>query len=217
MRPRASRRRRAKAPATSSTTRPWRWSAASASARRASSSAICRSATTAPPASSSAWSRRASSAPPTTSASAKCSRGTSSSCSAHLSWHPHLPIASRWAPSSPISWERVLFTTFALLLFALPALAEPALWVARQGDATVYLFPTVHALKPELKWETPKIEKAFAESREVWLEIEDPSPDPKAIQPLLRELGFDEAHPLSTKLGAADVKRLDAAAKSAGL
>ena len=58
--------------ATSSTTRRWRWSAASARPRPASSSAICRSATTAPRASSSAWRRRAWSAPPTMSASARC-------------------------------------------------------------------------------------------------------------------------------------------------
>ena len=60
------------APATSSTTRRWRWSAASARPRPALSSATCRSATTAPPASSKRWRPKASSAPPTTSASARC-------------------------------------------------------------------------------------------------------------------------------------------------
>ena len=54
-----------------STTRPSRWSAASARPRPASSSATCRSATTAPPASSSGWRTKASSAPPTMSASAR--------------------------------------------------------------------------------------------------------------------------------------------------
>jgi len=103
----------------------------------------------------------------------------------------------------------------ALSLIALPAFAEPALWVARQGGATVYLFGTVHALKPGLKWETPKIATAFAESQELWLEADDA--DPKTVQPIVAQLGMDRAHPLSGKLAAADVPRLDAAAKAAGL
>ena len=103
----------------------------------------------------------------------------------------------------------------ALSLIALPAFAEPALWVAKQGGATVYLFGTVHALKPELKWETPKIARAFAESQELWLEADDA--DAKTMQPIVAQLGIDRAHPLSSKLAAADVARLDAAAKAAGL
>ena len=75
------------------------------------------------------------------------------------------------------------FVALALSVLAFPALAEPALWVATQGGATVYLFGTVHALKPETQWETPKIAKAFAESRELWLEADDA--DPKTMQPIV--------------------------------
>jgi uncharacterized protein len=103
----------------------------------------------------------------------------------------------------------------ALSLFALPAWSEPALWVAKSGNATVYLFGTVHALRPELQWETPKIAKAFAESQEFWMEATDA--DPKTMQPILMQLGFDRAHALSTQLPPADLPRLDAAARSAGL
>ena len=107
------------------------------------------------------------------------------------------------------------FVALALSVLAFPALAEPALWAATQGGATVYLFGTVHALKPETQWETPKIAKAFAESRELWLEADDA--DPKTMQPIVAELGLDRAHPLSSKVAPADLPRLDAAAKSAGL
>lgn len=110
---------------------------------------------------------------------------------------------------------RVLVAALVLALFALPALAEPALWAAKSGNATVYLFGTVHALKSGLDWETPKIATAFAESRELWLEADDA--DPATMQPIVAELGIDRAHPLSTKLPPADLPRLDAAAKSAGL
>ena len=56
---------------TTSTTRPSPSCCATARPRPATSSAACRSATTAPPRSSSAWRRKASSAPPTTPASAR--------------------------------------------------------------------------------------------------------------------------------------------------
>lgn len=110
---------------------------------------------------------------------------------------------------------RPFFFFLAAWIFASPALAEPALWAAKQGGATVYLFGTVHALKPGLNWETPKIAKAFGESRELWIEATDA--DPKTMQPIVAQLGIDRAHRLSALVPPADLPRLDAAAKSAGL
>jgi uncharacterized protein YbaP (TraB family) len=117
--------------------------------------------------------------------------------------------------TSASSALRPFFFFLAASLFAAPALAEPALWVAKQENATVYLFGTVHALKPELKWETPKIAKAFAECQEFWMEADDA--DPQTMQPLVAKLGIDRAHPLSKLVPPADLLRLDAAAKAAGL
>src|SRR5205814_897209 len=109
---------------------------------------------------------------------------------------PHLtyPLRPQGRRGIRLSYVAAL----ALSLIALPAFAEPALWVAKQGGATVYLFGTVHALKPELKWETPKIARAFAESQELWLEADDA--DAKTMQPIVAQLGIDRAHPLSSKL-----------------
>ena len=129
---------------------------------------------------------------------------------------PHAKKDSATLPQTrSLTASLPLWLALCFSLFAAPAWAEPALWVAKQGNATVYLFGTVHALKPEMKWETPKIEKAFAESRELWLEATDA--DPKTMQPIVAALGIDRAHPLSSKVPAADLPRLDAAAKSAGL
>ncbi|MGE5203373.1 MAG: TraB/GumN family protein [Acidobacteriota bacterium] len=106
----------------------------------------------------------------------------------------------------------------ALLGFALAiatASAEPAIWVVKSGGATVHLFGTIHALKPGTDWQTPKIEKAFAESEELWLEIADQ--DPATLRPVMLQLGTDPAHPLSSKLTPAERAQLDAAAADAGL
>ena len=127
-----------------------------------------------------------------------------------MAWRTSIHLGTRRA-----SARLGIAAALALSLLALPALAEPALWVAKQGNATVYLFGTVHALKPELKWETPKIAKAFAESQEFWMEATDA--DPKTMQPIVTQLGLDSAHQLSGKLAPDDLPRLDAAAKLAGL
>jgi uncharacterized protein YbaP (TraB family) len=110
---------------------------------------------------------------------------------------------------------RNFIAALALSLIALPALAEPALWVAKSGAATAYLFGTVHALKSEIDWETPKLAKAFAESGELWLEADDA--DPLTMAPIVAELGIDRAHRLSAEVAPADLPRLEAAAKAAGL
>jgi uncharacterized protein len=110
---------------------------------------------------------------------------------------------------------RNFIAALALSLIALPALAEPALWVAKSGGATAYLFGTVHALKSEIDWETPKLAKAFAESGELWLEADDA--DPLTMAPIVAELGIDRAHRLSAEVAPADLPRLEAAAKAAGL
>ncbi|MDP2258630.1 MAG: TraB/GumN family protein [Caulobacter sp.] len=110
------------------------------------------------------------------------------------------------------------FTAVAVLvaatLAALPAAADPALWVIRDEDSSIYLFGTVHVLKPETVWRTPAIDAALAEADELWIEVE--TDDPAAMGPLVRRHGLDPANPLSSKLTAEQKARLDAAAASMG-
>lgn len=101
-------------------------------------------------------------------------------------------------------------TTFA----ALPAAADPAVWVVRDADSTLYLLGTVHVLRPDTVWRTPAIDKALAEADELWIEVE--ADDPAAMQPLVRRYGLDPANPLSSKLTPEQKARLDAAAAGMG-
>jgi uncharacterized protein len=96
-----------------------------------------------------------------------------------------------------------------------PAAAEPALWVVKDKQSTLYLFGTFHVLPTGADWETPKIAKAFGDSKELWLELVDD--DVKTVLPLISRYGHDPAHPLSSLVSAGDLKRLDQAAKEAGL
>ncbi len=104
----------------------------------------------------------------------------------------------------------------AVLAFAPPASAEPALWKVQGAHATVYLFGTVHVLKPGTQWRSPKVEAAFKASGVLWEEIKD-SDDPAAIQPLVLKYGVDPANPLSGKLDDAGKARLATAETSLGL
>lgn len=102
----------------------------------------------------------------------------------------------------------------AATLAALPAAADPALWVVRDKDSTLYLLGTVHVLKPDTVWRTPAIDKALAEADELWIEVD--TDDTAAMAPLVRKYGLDPANPLSSKLTPEQKTRLDAAAVSMG-
>jgi uncharacterized protein YbaP (TraB family) len=93
--------------------------------------------------------------------------------------------------------------------------ADPALWEVKSRTATVYLFGTVHLLRRDVQWQTPKVAEAFGKSDELWLEVADPA-DANAVLPLVTKYGFDAKAPLSTKLSKADRDRLAADAKALG-
>jgi hypothetical protein len=101
-------------------------------------------------------------------------------------------------------------------LFAGVAQAEPAMWVVKDKDSTIYLFGTVHLLRPDVAWKTPKIEKAAADAQDLTLEIADID-NQAAMVPLIQKYGMDPEHPLSSRLSPEDNAKLDAAYKALGL
>ncbi|OQW77880.1 MAG: TraB/GumN family protein [Proteobacteria bacterium ST_bin13] len=77
--------------------------------------------------------------------------------------------------------------------------ADPALWVVKDDDTTIYLFGTVHVLKPGLSWFDEGVKKAFDASKEVVLEI--PLPNDAEAQKILLPLVVDpDGPPLTEKL-----------------
>jgi uncharacterized protein YbaP (TraB family) len=124
-------------------------------------------------------------------------------------------IPARLARAVRIALNTALGAALAGVLSA-PALAEPALWKIQGPHATVYLFGTIHILKPGVAWRAPRIEAAINTSDALWLEIPD-SDDPAVMQPLVLKYGVDPAHPLSSKLDAATKAKLDALLTPLGL
>jgi len=95
--------------------------------------------------------------------------------------------------------------------------ATPAMWVVKKGPTTVYLFGTVHVMKKDVHWETPKVEAAFKASPTLYLEIADIGPEAQAaMKPMIMQMGMDAEHPLSGKISKEDVAALDTEMKSLG-
>lgn len=61
-----------------------------------------------------------------------------------------------------------------------PEPARPALFVARDGDTTIWLFGTVHLLPAGVAWETPRINAAIASADQLVAELPALPPDAAA-------------------------------------
>ncbi len=79
--------------------------------------------------------------------------------------------------------------------------ADPALWVVKDADTTIYLFGTVHVMKPGMRWFDEGVREAFDASDEVVLEIA--RPDAAAIAALTAQLGTRGGPPFSPQVHAA--------------
>lgn len=103
--------------------------------------------------------------------------------------------------------------------FCAPAMAQPAFWVVKDADSSIYLLGTVHLLRPETVWKTDKLLAAMKEAQQLWLEL--PTTDPQAMAPEMMQLvtkyGLSPGVPLSGDLTPEEMKTLDEAAKLAGL
>jgi hypothetical protein len=89
------------------------------------------------------------------------------------------------------------------------AAAEPALFVARDSDSTLYLYGTVHLLPPDMKWGGAAVEAALMQADEIWTEIEISPESDAALAPLTMQLGFAAPdQPLSGWLADEDQARL---------
>ena len=94
--------------------------------------------------------------------------------------------------------------------------AHPALWAVKDADTTVYLFGTVHMLKPGIAWFEGGVKRAFDASDSLVMELV--MPPETEMEALVSEVGLDPAGPpLPSQLPQAEVAKLRAALAEAGL
>ena len=85
----------------------------------------------------------------------------------------------------------------------MPEDADPALWLIRDEDTTIYLFGTVHILKPGMTWFDEAVKDSFEASDE--LVIEMIKPDPTVMMKIVNDLAIDKTGvSLRDKLAAED-------------
>lgn len=110
----------------------------------------------------------------------------------------------------------------ALLASASPGQApktdlDPAMWVVKDADTTIYLFGTVHALDGKGDWFNDEVKTAFDASSELVMEIITPE-DPAAVAPLLQKYAFDTSgKSLTSKLSSKHQAMLAVKLKALGM
>lgn len=68
--------------------------------------------------------------------------------------------------------------------------SDPALWVVKDHDTTIYMFGTIHLLKPGLTWFDEAVKDAFDKSDTLVMEIDDVT-DPAAMEPMVKKYAAD--------------------------
>ena len=96
---------------------------------------------------------------------------------------------------------------------------SPAIWTFSDDDTTVYLYGTVHLLKPDVTWRSPALDTALSQADTLVLEADVASPESQAgIQKLVMDYGmFSEGQTLRGALEDDDETVVAAALEANGI
>lgn len=95
---------------------------------------------------------------------------------------------------------------------------DPALYVVRDADSTMYFYGTVHVRPRDTDWADDDVRSAIASADEIWTEIEISPEADQRTQALAAELGRAPAdRPLSSWLSAEENAHLDALTQRLGI
>ena len=108
-----------------------------------------------------------------------------------------------------------------LLLFIglVPVHADgPARWQVKDSDTTIFVYGTIHVLKPDLKWQSPGMIADFDKANQVIFELAPDQLTPQVMQPLLFSKGmFGPEDSLAHYLDEGTYKQLSDRLKGAGM
>ena len=99
---------------------------------------------------------------------------------------------------------------------ATPVDVDPALWVVKDKDTTIYLFGSVHVLKPGLGWFDDGVKAAFDKSDQLVLEVV--LPDAASVQAAVFKAAIaKDGKPLTSKLNPDELKAYEGAMAAYGI
>jgi len=100
---------------------------------------------------------------------------------------------------------------------SMPADADPALWVVKDADTTLYLFGTVHLLRPGMSWFDEAVAEAFHASDELRMEVVLPE-NPLDLAPAVMQLAqYPPGRTLSGSLSESQRRAFQEGAARMGL
>lgn len=115
-----------------------------------------------------------------------------------------------------LSWLVVALALVAAACTRPPAIeARPALWRASDGDTTIWLLGSIHALPPGTHWQTPAIDRAVAAADTLILEV-PPAPPDAARQAFMQAATRPGLAPLLERVDVRQRALLDRAVAAAG-
>ena len=115
-------------------------------------------------------------------------------------------------------FKRFALALIAALAAALPAGAQPPIWVIRDQDSTIVLFGSVHMLPPGLDWRPAALDTALQQANDIWFELPLDATDSQAAAQIAATRGLlPKGERLSAKLSPAGRRRLEKAAAAMNL
>lgn len=96
---------------------------------------------------------------------------------------------------------------------------QPALWTLSDEDTTIYLFGTVHILRPDLDWRTPEFNTAFDSADTLVLEVdmESEAGQQAVMRDFVQRGLYGDGRTLSGQLSNEDLSVLETALEPLGL
>jgi uncharacterized protein len=85
---------------------------------------------------------------------------------------------------------------------------KPLMWVVKDHDSTVYLFGSIHLMKPGTEWQAGKVADAFTKSESLWLELTDMDDQTKMMD-LVRQYGFDPSRKVTDGLTPEEIAKIE--------
>jgi uncharacterized protein len=118
-----------------------------------------------------------------------------------------------WLPDAVSALSRNIAVGIGLLCgWGAQAGAEPAMWVVKDADSTVYLLGTMHMVKPGTNWRSEKLDAALKSSDEYWMEA-DLEADPAIVQTYALNFGMDSRKSLAGSIGEENFAKFKALAE----
>ena len=114
--------------------------------------------------------------------------------------------------------KKIVLGLATSLVLSSAAIADPAMWRVSDADSEIYLFGSVHVLKPTTEWRTGTLDDALTRANEIYFELPMTAEAQAASQSLIPQFGLNQpGQPLRGMLSTKENEQLVRVAGQYGL